>query len=225
MKNICIGIPCYDGKLHASFFISLMQFLMAGSTELTAPPRVNILYGESHVNRARNRIAKDFLDSDCTHLLFVDSDIIFKPEHITALLKRDLPIVAGLYPKKEAGPAQWVYNALEGAKPDDTGLLEVKFVGTGFMLIAREVFKKMIIPPIEYQDDSAAKMGTMWNFFHSAIWGNQWLSEDWWFCKEWRNMGGKIYADTTVLLGHTGAINFPIEQTAKQPDYSSGIAP
>lgn len=242
MKKLYIAIPSYDGRLFAQFFISLMQFLMTGSPALSAPPYINILTGESHINRARNRIVKGFLETDATHLLFIDSDISFKPEDITRLLSHDLPIVGGLYPKKEVGEPQWVVNALEeGSEADADGLQEVKYVGTGFMLIARSVFELMIhentlvrYPSIHdptevtmmktchiaYEDDSSARLGTIWNFFHAGIVGNRFLSEDWYFCHEWKRMGGKIYADTKVQLGHTGTVTFPV--TFKQ-ELGSGL--
>lgn len=246
-KRLYIAYPAYDGRMMASTFISAMNFLMQGSPIIEAVPFVDILYGESHVNRVRNTLAKRFLDTDCTHLLFIDSDIGNNPEQIRALLDRDLPVVCGLYAKKEVGPAQWVINAIEGKeKPDETGLIEIKKAGTGFVLIAREVFQKMIDrnkarqkrnktmlvklkwkitgkdlayitklcmhDNLEYTDDSAKKLGTCWNFFHSGVWDSTWLSEDWWFSEVWREMGGKIFADTNVQLVHVGHADYPIKQ-------------
>lgn len=219
-KRLYVAMPAYDGRLMASTFQSLMLFLMQGSPLLSQPPFIDIMPGESHVNRVRNRLAKRFLNTDCTHMLFIDSDIAFSANHITALLKRDLPIIGGMYSKKDIGEPQWVVNAIEGIeKPDEDGLIEVKYVGSGFMLIAREVFETLIhsypIPfDIFYDDDSDQKMGRCCNFFHAGVWPEttRWLSEDWWFCESARAAGFKIHADTKCTLAHVGIANYPIGQ-------------
>lgn len=147
-------------------------------------------------------------------MLFIDSDIVFTPENIDSLLARDVDIVGGLYPKKEIGNPQWVINTIEGQnRSDETGLLEVKFTGTGFMLISRKVFDDLIQAhrsEIEYDDDSASNLGVMWNLFHAGVRKRRFLTEDWWFCDLWRDLGGKIYADTRVQLGHTGIVDYPV---------------
>lgn len=215
MKRLFIAVPAYDGKISIGATVSLSRMLTGKSVELGGNPiHVVMLPGESHVNRARNKLAKMFLNTDCTHMLFVDSDIVFTAEHIEALLARNVDIVGGLYPKKEVGQPKWVINTLEGhAEPDETGLIEVKYTGTGFMLISRAVFERLIFgfqDEIEYDDDSAGGLGVMWNFFHAGIKNRRFLSEDWWFCEVWRELGGKIHADTSVQLGHTGTVDFPV---------------
>lgn len=214
---------------------------------MEAAPVIDILFGESHVNRARNTSVARFLQTDCTHYLTIDSDIANSAEQIQRLIGHDLPIVAGLYAKKEVGPAQWVLNAIDGIEtPDENGLIEVKCAGTGFLLVDRQVFEKMIErnavrkeenkamlaklegvlgasdcaylaklcmhDNIEYQDDSRKRMGTMHNFFHAGVWGDRFLSEDWWFSETARAMGIKVYADTKVQLVHVGYADYPIKQ-------------
>jgi hypothetical protein len=214
MKKLFIAIPAYDGKISITTAVSLSRMLTGKSPAIGDNPiHVVMLPGESHVNRARNKLAKMFLKTDCTHMLFVDSDIVFTAAHIDALLEHDVDIVGGLYPKKEVGVPQWVVNPLEGQdKPNAAGLIEVLYAGTGFMMIARGVFDRMIagFDDIEYQDDSTGKLGTMHNFFHAGIRDGRWLSEDWWFCQVWRDLGGKIFADARVQLGHTGSIDYPV---------------
>lgn len=36
----------------------------------------------------------------------------------------------------------------------------------------------------------------------------RYLSEDYAFCRRWQQMGGKIYADVTAILGHVGNLRF-----------------
>ena len=218
-----LGIAAYDGTLSAGTCMALQSFILnhkSADESIRAEVHQYICVGDSHVDRARNRIVKAFLNTDCSHLFFIDSDIGFTPQQIDALLARDVEIVGGLYPKKEIGEPKWVMEMLpEVPQPDHTGLIECKFVGTGYVLIARKVFEKFIEskPEIEYEDDSDGKLGTMWAFFGGKIKDRRWLSEDWNFCADWREMGGKIYADTNIILGHTGKVTFPVVPQLLEP--------
>jgi len=59
------------------------------------------IFFESLVSRARNAAVAHFLeDKENTHILFIDSDIIFEPEDVFKLLQSNKEVVAGIYPKK-----------------------------------------------------------------------------------------------------------------------------
>ena len=57
--------------------------------------------GDSHADRAMNRVANDFIRSDCDELVIIDIDITFTGEQLRRLLEHDVPLVYGIYPKKE----------------------------------------------------------------------------------------------------------------------------
>ena len=38
----------------------------------------------------------------------------------------------------------------------------------------------------------------------------KYLSEDWSFCQRWKAIGGKIYADTSIVLRHIGKIPYSL---------------
>ena len=88
--------------------------------------------------------------------------------------------------------------------------------GTGFMLIKREVFEKMgeVVPA--YSNDVVDLSGQMKQmeqikeFFTTSIepGTNRLLSEDYHFCRTWREMGGKIYAAPWCQLAHIGTYAF-----------------
>ena len=130
------------------------------------------LFNESLVQRARNYIVDEFLRSDCTHLLFIDSDIGFDPRDALALLALQISdpekydIVCGPYPKKtiawekisvaaqqgygktnpfelEQFTSDFVFNPVSGLKQFKLAdPVEVAEGGTGFMLITREALEK-----------------------------------------------------------------------------------
>lgn len=95
------------------------------------------------------------------------------------------------------------------------GLIEVYEAGTGFMLIKRKVFLKLIeaYPEMEYLDDRDYTLPEeerkMYSFFDTQVDEHKrYLSEDYDFCKKWRDIGGKIHLATSVVLDHSGTYTF-----------------
>jgi hypothetical protein len=180
--------------------------------------------GDSAIGRARNNCAAEFLSSDCTDLLFIDTDLIFSPDHIARIVSHDVDIVGGCYPKKQK-QLSWVLNTLEGhASPDpDTGLQRVRYMGTGFLRIRRSVFERMIeaYPEIAYRPDAGEQGGDKHDFFTFGVYRDQpdkpgrYLSEDWYFCQRVIDLGINIYADTRIVLKHVGKAIYPLEDIGK----------
>jgi hypothetical protein len=217
--KVFIGIPIY--KEVPSFF---MQSLLALQHEwpFDNRPAVEVCQGDG-VARSRNQLTAAFLRSDCTHLMFIDCDLVFNAAQVLRLIDHDLPVVGGLYPKKQDGKLEWVINTLpqQGA-PEKTGLCAVKYVGTGFMCIKREVFEAMrdAYPDSRYRADYGNRE-MEFDFWPMSVYRKnqedegRYLSEDWYFCQRWLDMGGKIYADSKVLLRHVGTAIYPLQ--AQQP--------
>jgi len=88
--------------------------------------------------------------------------------------------------------------------------------GTGMMLIKRKVFDKLKKVTPLYTNDMVDLAGTIkekdriYNFFSISIepGTNRLLSEDYHFCREWREIGGKIYAAPWLTPGHCGTYLF-----------------
>lgn len=214
-KEIYLALPVY-GDYEANFVHSLMRLMQ----EKPAPARIRIatLAGDSLIARARNVLASRFLRSSATHLLFIDTDLIFSPAHIAKIASHDEPIVAGLYPKKQR-ELGWVCNLLdEPTPPRNDGLQPAKYAGTGFLMIAREVFEAMIAahPEIEYDPDEGDESGLKWDFFATGVWKcpssgrRRYLSEDWMFCQRARDLGFSILIDTSIVCKHVGKFIYPV---------------
>jgi len=175
--------------------------------------------GECPIGRARNDLSHEFLESDCTHILFVDSDIIFSYEQVKKILECDEDIVGGFYVKKQDGKVSPVCNTLSTIdKPRVDGLVQVKYMGTGFLRISRKVFEVMIqeMPELAYTDDRDGKTikHDFWRMgvAKDCVTGmKRWLSEDWQFCQFAIECGFNIWADASILLQHSGSIIFPLK--------------
>jgi hypothetical protein len=224
MTNLMIGTPMYGGQCTAHYTFSNLNLARIAQNH-----GINLNYqfttSESLITRARNNIADLFLNSNCSHLLFIDADISFDPMDVIKLLKHDMDIVCGGYPAKlfdwysihaaaqmNVGPADlpkyaspYIYNRLEDGEHRDN-LIEVKESGTGFMMIKRSVFEKLIPHVNTYisnQFDNAGKKN--YEFFATMIDDGILISEDYFFCRKWRSIGGKVFVDKSVILCHVGS--------------------
>jgi hypothetical protein len=220
IKKTFIGVPIY-GNVNPLFHVAFTRFY-GGEWDNERYPLFfgNPRMGDSLVTRARNSITAAFLRSDCTHLMFIDSDIGFRPDQVRKLIDDDKDIVGGLYCHKDCRnkAPKFVLNGLgPEVKPGADGLCEVRYVGTGFMLIARRVFEIMVQKfgkDIEYtsEDDHKTVEHDFWSVgvYKFKDGTKRYLSEDWMFCQRWRDLGGQVFADTNVLLEHAGSAIYPL---------------
>lgn len=105
-KKIFIGTPMYGGQCHGMYTKSCND-LSAMCANMGIELRFFYLFNESLITRARNYICDEFIRSDFTHLVFIDSDIGFNPHDVLAMValadedeNSDKDIVCGPYPKK-----------------------------------------------------------------------------------------------------------------------------
>ena len=221
--NMMIGTPTYGGQCTAHYTFSNLNLV-----KLANSCGVNINYQfittESLITRARNDLVSTFLDSDCSHLMFIDADIQFNPDDVIKLLNHDLDLVCGGYPckmidwnmihKAATGgvspehlvsyASPYIYNRVDGS-PQSGNLIEVKESGTGFMLINRRVFEQLSDHVPEYTSNKFNGYGKqIKEFFSTSIEDGILLSEDYHFCRKWRSIGGKVYVDRSIVLNHIG---------------------
>ena len=133
-QNIFFATPCYGGMITDQFFLSMFKTTQALS-QIPCSFRLTTLRNESLVTRARNILVAMFLDSEATHLFFLDADIEWQPEAIMRAVSADKDIVAGAYPKK-ALPIQYALNfkfidPVQKRIRYENGLVEVLDASTG----------------------------------------------------------------------------------------------
>jgi hypothetical protein len=195
------------------------------------------LIKSSLVTQGRNMCVSAFLESDSTHLLFIDSDISFNAGAAERLVACNKDIISIPYPLKDMNwdKALKLFNEgkLKTAQdirnkafyrypmkvPDNNairikdGIIEVTHSPTGFMLIKRKVFTKMIkkYPHLRIDQDQVIngkneRLPHMWNFFDTLFdqENHTYLGEDFAFCKRWKDIGGKCYAWIFDYITHVG---------------------
>lgn len=167
-KKLFVATPMYGGQCSGMYTKSVAD-LSAFCAKYSIPLQLYYLFNESLITRARNYCCDEFLRSDATHLMFIDSDIGFNPQDVIAMLALqtdDSPydVLGGPYPKKciswekikqavDKGVADddpnvldkyvgdYVFNPKSGQREIPLGQpVEVLELGTGFMMIRRKVF-------------------------------------------------------------------------------------
>ena len=210
-----LGLPTYDFKISAKLAISLASFCVQAQQHGVDIQICNIS-GCSVVSRVRNLIASDFLASDCTDLMFIDSDINFNAEDIFRLMAWNSDpkkgIVAGIPVARKKGK---VYISTldtddnEHIFMDKMGLVRAKRVATAFMIIRREVFEKLKDAHPEWVYHDEKKVGDeMIAFFDFALKDGNYIGEDFLFCDRARELGFEVWIDPTIKLGHMGVEEF-----------------
>jgi len=223
-QRVHICMPCYGGMLTESTFMSFIKWSNT-CRQLGIDWTIETMTNESLISRARNTLVAKFLNNpDSTHLFFVDADIGWEPWHLLVLMNHDVDVCCGLYPMKSL-PVQWVVNGVEGGEERDNGnLLEVSKAGTGFMLVKRDVFKKLDEHPavVPFKNDiglDPALDPHMKTYYDTDVREGRYYSEDWTFCENWRDMGGKVWVDKRVLLKHSGSYVF--DYKTQKPTYEA----
>jgi hypothetical protein len=229
--SIFLATPCYGGQLFSNYVnsvLALQRECIARGVDL----HVAMPGGDALISRARGRIAAEFLAGDCTHLIFIDADIGFVPEQVFRLLEADRDIVGGVVPAKRidwdkvrravaadvsdilAASLSYVVRFLPGPVSsidvDDKGIGEVAYVGTGFMMIKRVAMQKVVDAHPElrakHRDIAGAGPQEATMIFDTMIEPEtgQYLSEDYAFCRRWRDLGGSIHVDISGRFTHVG---------------------
>ena len=99
-KSLFIATPMYGGVNHGLYMKACLD-LQGLCFQYGVQAKFSFLFNESLITRARNYLVDEFLyRSDCTHMLFIDSDIHFDARDVMALLALDKDVAGGPYPKK-----------------------------------------------------------------------------------------------------------------------------
>ncbi len=244
--KIFVATPMYGGMC-AGFYTQAIIQLLTTCQANGVDVEYSFMFNESLITRARNSLTHTFMQTDCSHLMFIDADIKFRAEDVIHMIRAEKDILCGIYPKKEIN---WysVKAAMDRGVPFDqlkshTGSFVVNLVnyvgevtvpvnqpveifngGTGFMLIKREVFDKLGESVPSYSNDVVDLGGKMKQsepikeFFTTSIepGTNRLLSEDYHFCRIWRETGGQVHAAPWCQLSHIGTYAFEGQLTPSE---------
>ncbi len=229
--RLYVATPCFGCQVSYAFAASIVN-LQAECARRGIGVHFEFVGNESLVERARNILTAKFLESDGTHLMFIDADIGFDPEAVVRLLDFDKSVVSAVYPKKAINWANveekmhakseepvhqmgidFNINIVKD-QPLVDGFARVLDTATGFLMIKRHVIEEMYE---KYRDELFAVNDLMGQNIkdYVAIFAcmidpesKRFLSEDFAFCRRYQQMGGEIWACTKTPLTHVGISHF-----------------
>jgi hypothetical protein len=187
-SNILIATPNM-GTLDVDYVSSLVA--TTSYLQSTGIRWATFLFDGAVTAEARNQSVDVVLNSEhkFTHLMFIDSDMTFPREGVTRLLNTGKPLIGGVYVKR-VEPRELLVKA-DKLPPEGTVVSKVSGIGTGFMLIRKDVLEKVrakYLCPFQYGEGQDGRL----------------ISEDYVFCERWREMGGEVWAKWDLSLGHVG---------------------
>ncbi|GBQ34548.1 hypothetical protein HLH34_05505 [Gluconacetobacter azotocaptans] len=228
--KIFVATPCFGGVVTQEY----MESVVACAGVLRVPMTLSLLGDDAMISRARNTLLHKFLTlSDASHILFIDADIGFPAEAPARLLAAGKDVIAGMYPIKDRFWDKTTQeNVLRGEAQDTASLryvgeteamhqtwekgplIQTHFAGTGFMMISRRAITMMAksYPETAYRriDAAGETGGEHYALFDGSIdpETGTFLSEDFTFCRRWREIGGEVWLDTSICLTHAGRAAF-----------------
>jgi len=211
-RILMVGIPAYDGRVNLKTAFALAK-LSALVDKMGVQLMLTQVSGCSIVTKARNSIVHEFLKSNATDLLFVDSDVIVTEDAILRLLALSggKDITAGVYPRRGADRKFFLdmyYGEDEQFEFDANGMVRVLRIGTGFMLIRRHVLERMVSNHPEWQYYNNVTTYTESAVFDFAVKDGEYFGEDYLFCDRANTEGFTVFLDPSISLPHVGTETF-----------------
>lgn len=188
--KLLIGVPTLD-YVHVEFMQCLMKLALKLKGQ-GVPFDIDIESG-TLVYFARDRIAKKAINEGYTHVLWLDSDMIFNDDLVDDLMFCGKSFVTGIYHARRKGYASVIFkdisiNSIERFEeyPNDT--FQIAGCGFGCVLTETELLKAVCM-----------NTGTMFTPLAD-------LGEDIAFCKRATDLGYKLWCEPSVVCGHIGHI-------------------
>ena len=197
--RLLIGIPSTD-FLHVEFVKSLTNLVLRlreDEIDFTVHFETGTL-----VYVARDNIASKAINGGFTHVLWLDSDMVFTDDFLDSLMFCGKSFVAGIFQSRRKGYHSALFknldiDNLERFEEYPHGTFEIAGCGFAGVLIETEILRQVMV-----------NHGTC--FLPMKMYG-----EDLAFCKRAVDMGYKIYAEPTAVMGHVGHITIYPEDHEK----------
>lgn len=227
--KIFLSVPILDRPEFKSIYSIYQSILSCSGHEV----RLYVNENDSLISRIRNVHMSIFYEEykDYDYFMSIDSDIeivnCFRGNNIfDKLIAADKEFVGGLYALKQfekppmcsSIPISPEFN--RSTIPFNKGLIEMLWLSSGCWCIKRSAMEKMVkaYPELDYVGDDNVAGKPIHGLCIPAIFevndGNtkfkKYLSEDWAYTARWKAIGGKVFADTSIVLKHHGKIPFSL---------------
>jgi len=226
--HLVIGTPMYGGMCTSEYTQSLLN-LSESANKSDVKLTTIFLGNESLIQRGRNTIAHHFMNlPDATHLLFIDADMKFRTEDVVRMIQADKSFIVGPVALKGYNWEEIRQAAINGEEDinrtggifninklpgidmvDENTPFEIEHGGNAFMMLRRDVFETLKPhTPIYTNGGRSLPDGVeIYDYFRVEINKdtNHLLSEDYFLCHSYRQLGGKVWCAPWVETGHFGS--------------------
>lgn len=207
-RKVYIAVPSTRDGVRIETMRSIVEGMVSIMNEGWAATLGESLEGVAPISQARNLAVVRFLAGDWDDLILVDDDVAWQDGAMVRLLKHPVDVVAGAYPRRfeeMSFPVQWDDNKPELWADPKTGLLEVLGVAAGFLRITRSACERLIQAYGEdWYHQFGAPDGKAVALFDFVRRDHTAFSEDYTFCRKWREIGGKVWLDPELTFLHIG---------------------
>lgn len=203
MKKILIGMPT-SSHVHYEFTSSLFHLAFKAYKHYNHKLAIETMFVEGvRTDRNRNQIVERFMQGGFDYLLFLDTDMVYPPDTLIKYIESGKDLIGGVYFKRSTPHFPVVYRKQEAGKfvPIDplsygyNQLVEVDGLGTGGMLISRNVFEAIEAQGKEYWFKYSDN-------YHLHNTGERQATHDLVFCEIAQSAGIQPYLHTGVRMGH-----------------------
>ena len=226
--HLVIGTPMYGGMCTSEYTQSLLN-LSESANKSDVKLTTIFLGNESLIQRGRNTIAHHFMNlPDATHLLFIDADMKFRTQDVVRMIQADKSFIVGPVALKGYNWEEIRQAAINGEDEinrtggifninklpgidmvDENEPFEIEHGGNAFMMLRRDVFETLKPhTPIYTNGGRSLPDGVeIYDYFRVEINKdtNHLLSEDYFLCHSYRQLGGKVWCAPWVETGHFGS--------------------
>ncbi len=221
-RHVVIGLPAYTGMLHLSTNRSLTHDILVLARRGDVVTLIDDVGGAYICDIRAYQLAQFRGIPGATDLVFVDNDVCWQASALPRLLDYPVDVVAGVYPKRQdpiTYAIEFLPDQTERWADPETGLLEVAGVTAGFLHITRTAADRMVEAYSDLVFDvhpndagqQRAPNNEAWDVFGTYRPKDnprRKLQDDYAFCARWRDIGGKVWIDPDIMMGHTGLKTF-----------------
>mgnify|MGYP003393569411 CR=1 FL=1 len=218
MRRVWIAVPAYTGQAHLGTVRTLLTEVLALSAlgdDVTVFDEV----GNGLIGDARAIIVAKARAENCTHLIWLDQDVVAPAGTFQRLLDAPVDMAVACYPQRKDPiefAMRWDQTKSELWADPKTGLLSVAGTPFGCVMTTRAMLDRMC----EQYSDLDFYCHTAPNNRACALFSDYWLpatepsaprlklGEDYAFCQRWLDMGGQVWVDPEITLGHVGYKTF-----------------
>lgn len=161
--------------------------------------------GNPYISNARATLLRKALDTKPDAVVFLDHDVSWRPGDIVKLCMAPMDVVAGTYRYKtdeEDYMGRWATDANGhiAEANDEWGCIRANCVPAGFLKVTADAVDRFMTayPRLCY--------GKKWHpyvdLFNHGAFGGLWFGEDYAFCRNWNDAGGKVWLMTDLSISH-----------------------